>query len=112
MILLIFLMKRKKQNKKGILEKNIKEIIPILEKNQTVLGLETDLKPIEFKKLLEKIINSIENVKKFVYIKTLLKLGSPFMYAMEYMCTKKEIKVTMKAITIVKLSISKPISKK
>jgi L-ribulose-5-phosphate 3-epimerase len=38
-----------------ILEKNIKEIIPILEKNQTVLGLETDLKPIEFKKLLEKI---------------------------------------------------------
>jgi L-ribulose-5-phosphate 3-epimerase len=39
----------------SILEKNIKEIIPILEKNQTVLGLETDLKPTEFKKLLEKI---------------------------------------------------------
>jgi L-ribulose-5-phosphate 3-epimerase len=38
-----------------ILEKNIKEIIPILEKNQTILGLETDLKPMEFVKLLEKI---------------------------------------------------------
>ena len=45
----------KSKQEKDILEKKIKEIIPILEKNQTVLGLETDLKPIEFKKLLEKI---------------------------------------------------------
>ena len=39
----------------NILEKRIKEIIPILEKNHTVIGLETDLNPREFAKLLERI---------------------------------------------------------
>lgn len=38
-----------------ILENRIKEIIPILEKNQIILGLETDLKPRDFAKLLKRI---------------------------------------------------------
>ncbi len=38
-----------------ILEKRIKEIIPILETNQIVIGLETDLNPKEFAGLLERI---------------------------------------------------------
>lgn len=37
------------------LENKIREIIPILEKNQVILGLETDLKPRDFAKLLKRI---------------------------------------------------------
>lgn len=35
--------------------KNLEKILPVLEKNNVTIGLETDLDPINFKKLLEKI---------------------------------------------------------
>jgi len=38
-----------------ILEKKMLEIIPMLEKNQMIIGLETDLNPREFTELLERI---------------------------------------------------------
>lgn len=45
----------KTEENKDELIKNLGKVIPILEKNNIILGLETDLDPINFKKLLEKI---------------------------------------------------------
>jgi len=45
----------KTEENKDELIKNLERVLPILEKNNIILGLETDLDPINFKNLLEKI---------------------------------------------------------
>ncbi len=45
----------KTEKNKNEFIKNLEKILPVLEKNNITIGLETDLDPINFKKLLEKI---------------------------------------------------------